>query len=539
MGRIVMYRMGEDGGEVQRQRRRVVWGAATLLVASVCLAVSSGRGASNGNALAATRLWVSYYPSYYVPAPIYSYPQYQYEYQQQAPATSPGAPMQSLVAKVQTPFYKPAQNIKNWGAQRVKFEVARLMKEEDLSVKAEEKMATAVSTLAKEVEQMKVQTAVERVDSDEGRLTTRLVSGPPGPPGPPGKAGAPGAPGTEGPVGAPGPVEYVPEFPSPQLSYPASPPQEPVKQKVPAPASPTAAPASAQASAASKPRAQVAPKQKLVEKHSNPLSGSLFAVQVPDGLKAGRVFEAEVPGHGLEDVTVPRGVHSGQVIDIETTDAVKKKKHAKVALSASPVAHTRLPSVSMPPPKAPPPLNANQREQVRAALGHETYQEVVDEALKVDRAANRHEDKAVARTVPDGDTITINAPAKIAKPPAEAAISGLEPAAHSLQAHDELAAHNMPPSLQKAAMSVHKIQTQQKALESSVHSLEAAASKFMAAHSRGPRAQAKGSDLNVASSWICVYACAFLRVTSTRVSVPRLRAWGGERRCCEGRPLVC
>ena len=495
-----------------------------MLISSLCLSASQApSGASQGNALAATRLWAPYYPSYYAPAPMYSYPQYQYEYAQQAPATSPGS-MQSLVAKVQTPFYKPAQNIKTWGAQRVKFEVARLMKEEDLSVKAEEKMATAVSTLANEVEQMKVQTAVEKVDGDEGRLTTRLVSGPPGPPGPEGRAGPPGAPGAQGLVGAPGPVEYLPEptYTPQELSYSGPPPQgAQIAQDSPAPARPTAALEKAQASKApkaSKPRAEVAPKQKLVAMHSDPLAGSLFAVQVPDGLKPGSVFEAEVPGHGLEAVTVPKGVHSGQVIDIETTDPVKQQqKRAKAASPVVPTAHATPPvAVSMPPPKAPPPLNAFQREQVRAALGHETYQEVVDEALKVDRAAARHAGPTVGTTRSDGDTITISAPAAIVKTPAGAGAQ----AEQSSRAHAALGARSLPTSLRKAAMSVHKIQTQQKALESSVQNLEAAASKFMAAHSRGQPAQSQGRDRHN-------YHLMIAMCLRTKLALAREKAGGG------------
>jgi len=475
------------------RRRAVVWGAAALVAVMLGCAVS-GRGAQpSQKALTATRLWASYYPNYYAPAPMYSYAQYQYPYQQQAPATSPGAPVQSLVAHVTAPYYKPAQNIKNWGSQRVKFEVARLMKEEDLSVKAEEKMATAVSTLAHEVEQMKVQTAVEKVDGDEGRLTTRLVSGPPGPPGAPGRAGPPGAPGATGMVGAPGspgPVEYVPEpvMPPPEL-YSAQPSQE--AQAVQAPAASTSAPAAAP-KPQPQPKATSVSKQKLVAMPTTPSAGSLFAVQVPDGLTAGKVFDAEVPGHGLEAVTVPKGVRSGEVIDIETSDpAEQQQKKAKASFIK---VHPERLAVSMPPPKAPPPLNSFQREQVRAALGHETYQEVVDEALKVDHEAAANEQaKAVTGAGPDHDTITISPPEESVKASAEAETS-----------EGRIEARNLPRSLQKAAMSVHKIQTQQKALESSVKILEAAASKFMTAHSRRP-VQAQGS-----SPLCLVIACAIV-----------------------------
>ena len=46
--------------------------------------------------------------------------------------------------------------------------------------------------------------------------------------------------------------------------------------------------------------------------------GRLFAVRVPEGLHAGSVFEAEIPGHGFESVKVPQGVHSGQVLRLFT-----------------------------------------------------------------------------------------------------------------------------------------------------------------------------------------------------------------------------
>lgn len=189
-----------------------------------------------------------------------------------------------------------------------------------------------------------------------------------------------------------------------------------------------------------------------------------------------------MPGHGLEAVTVPKGVRSGEVIDIETTDAPKQQQ--KEAKASSPRALPERLSVSMPPPKAPPPLNTFQREQVRAALGHETYQEVVNEALKVDQEAEEHQ-QAKAGAGSDHDTITITSPAESVKASAAAGAS-----------EGRIESKNLPRSLQKAAMSVHKIQTQQQALESSVKVLEAAASKFMTAHTRKPvQAQARQVQL--------------------------------------------
>jgi len=38
--------------------------------------------------------------------------------------------------------------------------------------------------------------------------------------------------------------------------------------------------------------------------HKNP-------IQVPSGLKVGAEFEADVPGHGLMDVTVPKKSYAG------------------------------------------------------------------------------------------------------------------------------------------------------------------------------------------------------------------------------------
>jgi len=534
----------------QQQRRRgaVLLAGGLLVVAVACLARQQIQGGQR-DALAATSLWGTYYQSYYPAAPPYTYyPQYQYPYQQLAPARPPSPPAQSLVAKVTAPYYKPTQNIKAWGAQRVKFEVARLMKEEDLSVKAEEKMATAVATLAQEVEQMKVQKAVEKVDGDNGRTTTQLVKGQPGPPGKTGASGATGAPGMNGATGLPGPVEYVPqpEYPPPQLTeYPpyGGPPQGDQEQ-APAPlVAPALSAATNQATqqatakelaaATPKTKAKGSPEELVVQSrmHPNPLSGSLFAVQVPDGLTAGKIFEAEVPGHGLEAVKVPKGVHSGQVIDIETTDPAKLKQHyADSRKSTKPAKKARL-TVSMPPPavpppvkepiKAPPPLNSFQREQVRAAMGHETYQMVVDEALKVDRSADKREAEALS-TSSSGDPITVNGAralaATVVAPAApapthlshEAAIEGAArpqtghaenpsvPPAQVVQQTQQhaLSVEHMPPALKKAALSVHRMVTEQKALQSSVSQLEQVASNFITAHAKP--VQTKGRQIELA-----------------------------------------
>jgi hypothetical protein len=293
--------------------------------------------------------------------------------------------------------------------------------------------------------------------------------------------------------------------------------------------------------------------------HPNALTGKLYAVQVPDGLKAGQFFEAEVPGLGLEQVTVPEGVHGGQVIDIETKHApnVKLLEHTHRA-HVSAVADNQRTSVSVPPPQAPPPLTSAQREEVRQALGHETYQMVVDEALHIDSTAKQHEATAAeqaASALHAGDTITINgAPASIdvgasaaapheqtpprahirgaidwtraqavqqrqeqgsvpLPPPRQPAptaamaqhmqnqqASALSMAASSAGA--AAASHGvevaqMPTALKKAARSVHKMISEQEALESSVQNLEAVTKQFVDVHSHHEPVATKGESTRV------------------------------------------
>jgi len=559
--------LGSQGAQLQHQeqRRRTALAAGLFLIATLCCLAWQGgaRLVAQRDALAMTNLWGPYYQSYYAAAPTYAYyPQYQY--QQLAPAMPP-SPQASLVAKVTA----PSENIKAWGAQRVKFEVARLIKEEDLSVKAEEKMATAVGTLAQEVEQMKVQTAVAKVDGDDGRTTTQLVEGQPGPPGQAGSPGSQGSPGALGAPGAPGAVEYVPEpeYPPPQLSeYPpygvpppwASSRQEgrqspeataaPLQAHAPAPA-PEQTEATKNAAVLPTPKAKSSKQELVVQSRisPNPLAGSLFAVQVPDGLTAGSEFEAEVPGHGLETVKVPNGVHSGQVIDIETTDPAKLQQKTSQKQASTPTQGAHV-TVSMPPPevpppvkngvKAPPPLNALQRQEVRAAMGHETYQMVVDEALKVDRSADKHE-AAALRTSRPPDSITVNnaaaAPATVVAPSeapqapvvffsarhvhqtgmtlrrapltAAALRAHVSPKVTTAAAHEQrLDVQHIPAALQKAALSVHKMVTEQKALESSVVQLEQVASHFMAAHARTRPVETKGASFYTSMfMYICMY----------------------------------
>ena len=559
--------LGSQGAQLQHQeqRRRTALAAGLFLIATLCCLAWQGgaRLVAQRDALAMTNLWGPYYQSYYAAAPTYAYyPQYQY--QQLAPAMPP-SPQASLVAKVTA----PSENIKAWGAQRVKFEVARLIKEEDLSVKAEEKMATAVGTLAQEVEQMKVQTAVAKVDGDDGRTTTQLVEGQPGPPGQAGSPGSQGSPGALGAPGAPGAVEYVPEpeYPPPQLSeYPpygvpppwASSRQEgrqspeataaPLQAHAPAPA-PEQTEATKNAAVLPTPKAKSSKQELVVQSRisPNPLAGSLFAVQVPDGLTAGSEFEAEVPGHGLETVKVPNGVHSGQVIDIETTDPAKLQQKTSQKQASTPTQGAHV-TVSMPPPevpppvkngvKAPPPLNALQREEVRAAMGHETYQMVVDEALKVDRSADKHE-AAALRTSRPLDSITVNnaaavpatvvAPSEAPQAPvvffsarhvhqtgmtlrrapltAAALRAHVSPKATTAAAHEQrLDVQHIPAALQKAALSVHKMVTEQKALESSVVQLEQVASHFMAAHARTRPVETKGTSFYTSMfMYICMH----------------------------------
>ena len=228
----------QRGPQGRQQQRLIVFSSSLLLVAVLCC--FGWQGDAPRDELTASSLLNYYYPSYYPVAPTYAYPQYQ------APTV-----VQSLARK-------PAVQVKNWDSYRVKFEVARLMKEEDLSVKAEERMATAVSTLAREVEQMKVQRAVERLDGDEGGTSTQLAgaaAGQQGQPGAPGLPGAPGAPGAPGLPGPPGPVEYLPAppFPPPELAgYPADPAAETLAENQPLP-EPAAASATA-AAAASQPQ---------------------------------------------------------------------------------------------------------------------------------------------------------------------------------------------------------------------------------------------------------------------------------------------
>lgn len=123
-----------------------------------------------------------------------------------------------------------------------------------------------------------------------------------------------------------------------------------------------------------------------------------------------------------------------------------------------------MPPPAVPPPAvaspraAPPPLTQAQREQLRAALGHETYQQVVDAALKVDKTADRHQAAAAHR------------------------------AALALKAGE------MPRALRRAAASVQRVQEQQSSLESSVARLEKVARAFVKGHGRQVAQTAAGKQ---------------------------------------------
>ena len=56
----------------------------------------------------------------------------------------------------------------------------------------------------------------------------------------------------------------------------------------------------------------------------------------------------------------------------------------------------------------------------------------------------------------------------------------------------------MPPALKKAALSVHKMISEQKALESSVQNLEAVTSQFVHAHSKYQPVAAKAREMQLA-----------------------------------------
>jgi len=63
-----------------------------------------------------------------------------------------------------------------------------------------------------------------------------------------------------------------------------------------------------------------------------------FGVVVPQGLKAGQRFIAQIPGHGQELVTVPPHVKAGQEVAIQVPAGGAKAAHAKPAIKKQPAA---------------------------------------------------------------------------------------------------------------------------------------------------------------------------------------------------------
>jgi len=79
---------------------------------------------------------------------------------------------------------------------------------------------------------------------------------------------------------------------------------------------------------------QPAPQQRQQAVAAQPMSS--FGVLVPQGLKAGQRFIAQIPGHGQELVTVPPHVKGGQEVAISVPAG--KAAHAKPTLKKQPAA---------------------------------------------------------------------------------------------------------------------------------------------------------------------------------------------------------